>query len=721
MLALFNFPVIAANITDNGEAVQSGNLGGEFADGIYWEFADGTLIISGEGWMNSQKSEYPWDGMRDQIKKVIIEDGLEDVGDQAFMECVNLLKVTIPDSVGYIGDQAFEGCVSLGDVMLSEEVQYIGYSAFKGCVNLVSILIPDSVYVFRIEGQAFEGCVKLEEVTIPRGTMGIDQNAFGDCIGLRTIKLGIDSIFIDESAFRNVTATVSYPAGVPCWSEDKRQGYGGILTWEPYNWSLPGGICGDNIEWSLENGVLSITGTGEMYDFRSLDEDISRTTTAPWNFVGYTTDGLIGSVIMSDDITYIGTYAFAYMTIGDVNINFKLPKNLQKIGDLAFCNISGSRYPVISIVIPEGTTEIGEAAFYGSRIKRLTIPDTVKHIGAGAIWKNAVYIKELYIPNVRYWLEVVVPAAGTAYPIPEDTKLFIDGAVVEDLEIPVGTTHIPENAFAGYAWLRSVQIPDSVKSVGADAFNPGSLTFHDFSEAKPRLEEIVFPASVESIGERALDNNDVLKKIVILNKNCILPAGYTENGEYHTGLYYSERDNKPVIYGFAGSTAEAFAAAEGFAFCALQEYEVLDNSNPVVSAGDPATVRVNGDISKFEKVTVDGLVVDSSNYTVTQGSTVIAFKPEYLATLEPRSHNVTVFFSDGVAEATVTVHGRTPGDTNCDGAVNGKDGILLAQYLAEWDVSIDMDAADVNGDGKVNGKDGILLAQYLAEWDVTLQ
>ena len=62
----------------------------------------------------------------------------------------------------------------------------------------------------------------------------------------------------------------------------------------------------------------------------------------------------------------------------------------------------------------------------------------------------------------------------------------------------------------------------------------------------------------------------------------------------------------------------------------------------------------------------------------------------------------------------------TGGDVNGDGKVNGKDGVLLAQYLAEWDVTINVDAADVNGDGKVNGKDGVLLAQYLAEWDVAL-
>lgn len=73
-----------------------------------------------------------------------------------------------------------------------------------------------------------------------------------------------------------------------------------------------------------------------------------------------------------------------------------------------------------------------------------------------------------------------------------------------------------------------------------------------------------------------------------------------------------------------------------------------------------------------------------------------------------------------ITNASVTVTSHLPGDINGDGKVNGKDGVLFAQHLAEWGVTINMDAADVNGDGKVNGKDGILLAQYLAEWDVIL-
>ena len=63
------------------------------------------------------------------------------------------------------------------------------------------------------------------------------------------------------------------------------------------------------------------------------------------------------------------------------------------------------------------------------------------------------------------------------------------------------------------------------------------------------------------------------------------------------------------------------------------------------------------------------------------------------------------------------------GDINCDGDIKVSDAVLLAQYLALWDVNISaegMEAAEVRHDGKVNSKDAVLLAQYLALWDVTL-
>ena len=62
------------------------------------------------------------------------------------------------------------------------------------------------------------------------------------------------------------------------------------------------------------------------------------------------------------------------------------------------------------------------------------------------------------------------------------------------------------------------------------------------------------------------------------------------------------------------------------------------------------------------------------------------------------------------------------GDVNGDGKVNSRDVILLRQYIAGWNVEIDLAAANVNGDAndKVNSLDMILLRQYVAGWNVTL-
>ena len=66
------------------------------------------------------------------------------------------------------------------------------------------------------------------------------------------------------------------------------------------------------------------------------------------------------------------------------------------------------------------------------------------------------------------------------------------------------------------------------------------------------------------------------------------------------------------------------------------------------------------------------------------------------------------------------IEGKNYGDTNGDGEVNITDSVLIAQYLAQWEVKIDMSASDCRYDGKIDTKDAVLLAQYLAKWDVTL-
>ncbi|MBQ8797102.1 MAG: hypothetical protein IJZ56_02790 [Oscillospiraceae bacterium] len=60
------------------------------------------------------------------------------------------------------------------------------------------------------------------------------------------------------------------------------------------------------------------------------------------------------------------------------------------------------------------------------------------------------------------------------------------------------------------------------------------------------------------------------------------------------------------------------------------------------------------------------------------------------------------------------------GDADGDGKVGTADASRILQYLAGWDVSIDIAAADADSDGKVGTADASRILQYLAGWDVAL-
>lgn len=74
-----------------------------------------------------------------------------------------------------------------------------------------------------------------------------------------------------------------------------------------------------------------------------------------------------------------------------------------------------------------------------------------------------------------------------------------------------------------------------------------------------------------------------------------------------------------------------------------------------LGSGEDLTVRGSGAISKFAGVKLDGEVIDESNYTVTEGSTIVALKASYLNTLAPGPHKVEIVWADGSATAAFTV------------------------------------------------------------------
>ena len=76
---------------------------------------------------------------------------------------------------------------------------------------------------------------------------------------------------------------------------------------------------------------------------------------------------------------------------------------------------------------------------------------------------------------------------------------------------------------------------------------------------------------------------------------------------------------------------------------------------PSYSGSGTKAVRSNAALSKFKEVRVDGVTVDGSNYTLTEGSTIVTFKESYLKTLSEGEHTFKIISSDGFASGKITV------------------------------------------------------------------
>ena len=115
-------------------------------------------------------------------------------------------------------------------------------------------------------------------------------------------------------------------------------------------------------------------------------------------------------------------------------------------------------------------------------------------------------------------------------------------------------------------------------------------------------------------------------------------------------------DPAPATSTPAASTTTAPAASVASA-PAQVTYDILDGagSSWTQNTDGSLAIRGSGEISKFREVKVDGVTVDPVNYTVTEGSTIITFKPEYLKSLSVGNHSFELVWTDGTAATNFTV------------------------------------------------------------------
>ncbi len=154
-------------------------------------------------------------------------------------------------------------------------------------------------------------------------------------------------------------------------------------------------------------------------------------------------------------------------------------------------------------------------------------------------------------------------------------------------------------------------------------------------------------------------------------------------------------------------------------------FAILDGEQSVWNPDEPApiVVRANAAIADFVSVMLNGELVDPSNYDVTEGSTIITFHEDFLATLKAGEYTVTMNFTSGTATASLKVSASEEfklGDVNGDGKLNAKDATAILKYIVGKldNAPANFKAiADVNGDTKVNAKDATKILKTIVGKD----
>ena len=209
LISLFLVLVLCAGLLPvmaSAEIINSGHCG-IVGDDLVWTLdSDGTLTISGEGQMkdftfnqNMGVINGPWAFEAGKISRVVIEDGVTRIGDNAFRHFGGITTVEIPDSVRSIGETAFKDCSGLTGIVIPNGVDAIGDNAFEGCRSLVSVTIPASVKA--IGEYAFAGCGSITGITIPDGVTEISRSAFHYCGSLVSVVIPDSVTSIGEYAF----------------------------------------------------------------------------------------------------------------------------------------------------------------------------------------------------------------------------------------------------------------------------------------------------------------------------------------------------------------------------------------------------------------------------------------------------------------------------------------------------------------------------------------
>lgn len=567
-----------------------------------------------------------------------------------FAGCTTLEKVTIGSSGDSKAEltkaelpyEMFAGCTNLTTVNMDKNVKTIGTAAFAECTGLKSI---DLTEVKEVMSYAF---IKagLSEVTIPSSVEKIGAITFGGCTSLETMTLE-SRLSGEDLGFRKMVSILgnfSYVKGKYSYNmhTSDEQVNNPIRSNEEFRAKYPG-------QTAIKTLIIKNDGVGTALDNSSAfaAHIVSlENVTLPEGMETIPSGAFkqcfsLKKVVLPSSIKTIGNNAFD----SDVNLDIDFTKltNLNSIGDYAFSIINanggnsaeGDSYTkykdeikdggIKNIILPESVKTIGSRAFFGQRnVKKIVIPKSVTSI-QGQAFQMIPALEELEVYasldkvsgssfNEVFWSNTRNDSTGKLKKVILGESYSATGKIGSALfygldfdEIDIQMNNIQNlgsSMFMKNKKLKSFTVPKTVKVINQAAFYETTA-----------LKDITIPKNVQTMDVEAFRKSG-LEKIWILNKDLVIKEPTTEDvteeeSAAKTKVYiYNPKETvedfiaipkNVTIYGYAGSTAEAYAQKNG------NKFVVINPENKVIfdSVGGSKVEEQTIECGEFAKKPAD--------------------------------------------------------------------------------------------------------------------
>lgn len=683
-------------------------------------FTNSWLALTGR---NAVVVESPEDFDDDHDKKIVIDiKAFSDVNDEgkSYEEVYNEIKATAANS--------------------GADIYAVGYTGTLAALNnthkALFTLAADptsNVYLVSLNEKA-DNIMSLTRSVVTNLSGAIFENQPLNNVEYKIVSENglVSGSLVSVNDLNNISI---YPVALPCYAMKSAE----LST-----------VYNSPEESGTENGSITLVANGEMKNFSIIKasdidawgedagitwvlsgktlnvygKDIAADSSYDWN--SYI--GAVEKVVLNDGITSIPSNAFSV----PAGAKIQIPFSVKSIDDNAF--FGNTNFTIVSY---EFSTAQNFAKAKGISFESLGVSYVEGHIQgpyADNIWTYNASTKTLTITSNKPSGYNETGSMKDDYT--DSWKPFI--TEIEKVVIEGNISKISGAAFKGATNLKEV-IHNGITQIDTGVFYdcpnlttvsvyghvalPGVLDFSTVTNKSSNFTKKIFNGNTKAYGiilSSVYGNEAGSIDIMNLPRNLTTIYGSSEYLE----SFCAENNLKFVCFGKTSDNKMAWTIDDGVmtmmgegAISGLGT-DIANRAAEVTKVVIPDTVTTIKNEAFAELINLESVRFKGNAPKVSGGTKPFGNRGSSFSVIVEM--DAKGFGSKTWCGYTIVKYIYKAGDLNGDDVVNAIDAVMLAQYLANWDIEANIKAADTNGDGTVNAIDAVLLAQYLANWDVTL-